>query len=237
MEKTPPSEDGEAMRRNAGQSVSLAAKNWFAAYTISRHEKRVTQHLVQRQIEHFLPLYRVQHKWKDGSRVALDLPLFPGYVFVRIDPNGRGGVLAIPGVVSIIGTASQPAPLPDHEVEALRSGLDPMRVEPHPLLTAGQRVRIRKGALSGLEGIVLRRKSGYRVVLTLDLLMQSIAIEVDGEDVEPVETSFPLTLETIDKDLEQQQRTKRTSLYEFKCLDSDPKPSPFPESGVYAARR
>lgn len=235
VEKTPPSEDGEALRKNAVEPVSeVRQRHWFAVYTTSRHEKRVAHHMIQRRVEHFLPVYRVQHKWKDGSRVTLDLPLFPGYVFVRIDPRDRGGVLEVPGVVSIIGTASRPAPLPDQEVEALRAGLDPMSVEPHPLLTTGQRVRIKQGALSGLEGIVLRRKSGCRVVLTLDLLMQSIAIEVDGDDVEPLEASFPLTVEAIDKEVDQPQRT---SLYELKCLDSDPKTSPFTLPGVYVARR
>lgn len=207
------------MRRKPANTASNPVRQWFAVYTTSRHEKRVAQHLEQRQIEHFLPVYRAQHRWKDGSRVALDLPLFPGYLFVRIVAHDRVGVLEVPGVVSMIGAGSRPAALPDFEVETLRAGLDPMRAEPHPLLTVGQRVRIRVGALTGLEGIVVRRKSGFRVVLTLDLLMQSIAIEVDGDDVEPVDTSFPLTLEATDKELEQPQRT---SLYQFKCLDSYP---------------
>jgi transcription antitermination factor NusG len=144
----------------------------------------VARNLGQRQIEHFLPIYRTQHTWKDGTRVMLDLPLFPGYIFVRIDLHDRVGVLEVPGVVSMIGTARQPAPLPDLEVEALRAGLDPTKAVPHPLLTVGQRVRITRGALAGVEGIVVRKKSGFQVVLTLNLLMQSIAIEVSGDDVE-----------------------------------------------------
>jgi transcription antitermination factor NusG len=144
----------------------------------------VARNLGQRQIEHFLPIYRTQHTWKDGTRAMLDLPLFPGYVFVRIDLHDRVGVLEVPGVVSMIGTARQPAPLPDLEVEALRAGLDPTKAVPHPLLTVGQRVRITRGALAGVEGIVVRKKSGFQVVLTLNLLMQSIAIEVSGDDVE-----------------------------------------------------
>lgn len=204
------------MRGNVGEPASMV-RHWFAVYTTSRHEKRVAQHLGQRQIEHFLPVYREEHRWKDGSRVLLDLPLFPGYVFVRIFPQDKVGVLEVPGVVSLIGTASRPAPLPDFEVEILRAGLDPMRAQPHPLVTAGHRVRIKVGALAGLEGIVLRKKGGFRVVLTLDPLMQSIAIEVDGDDVELVDTSFPLKLEVTDKEIEQPQLAP---LYEFKCLDS-----------------
>ena len=210
-----------------------SVSRWFAVYTTSRHEKQVARHMEQRKIRHFLPLYRAQHKWKDGSNVMLDLPLFPGYVFVRITPLERIGVLEVPGVISMVGTGSKPAPLSDFEVELLRAGLDPMRAEPHPLLTVGQRVRIRVGALAGLEGIVLRKKNGFRVVLTLNLLMQSIAIEVDGDDVEPVDTSFPLTLEATDKQIEQPQRTP---LYEFKCLDSYPNSSSVSLRGAHVAR-
>jgi transcription antitermination factor NusG len=174
------------MYKIAGDRVLDGARRWFAVYTTCRHEKRVARHLMLREIEHFLPIYRTQHRWKDGSRVMIDLPLFPGYIFVRIDERKRVGVLEVPGVVSMIGAGPRPAALPDFEVEALRTGLDPMKAEPHPLLTVGQRVRIKSGALAGVEGIVIRKKSGLRVVLTLSLLMQSIAIEVGGDDVEPV---------------------------------------------------
>src|SRR5580698_2688727 len=146
VENTPPSEDGEALRKNSSTPSQARSpnseRNWFAVYTTCRHEKRVARNLEQRRIEHFLPIYRTQHTWKDGTRVMLDLPLFPGYVFVHIDLHDRVGVLEVPGVVSMIGTAKQPAPLPDLEVEALRAGLDPTKTEPHPLLTVGQRVRI-----------------------------------------------------------------------------------------------
>jgi transcription antitermination factor NusG len=232
--KAPPSEDGEAMRRIAAEPATTSQRRWFAVYTTSRHEKRVAQHLHQREIEHFLPVYRAEHKWKDGTRALLDLPLFPGYVFVRIPPHVRVEVLEVPGVVSMIGSGSRPAPLPDLEVEALRVGLDPTRAEPHPLLTVGQKVRIKVGALTGLEGIVVRKKSGFRVVLTLDLLMQSIAIEVDGDDVEPVDASFPLTLEATNKEIEQPQGAP---LYEFKCLDSYPDSSSVDRRSVHFARR
>lgn len=205
--------------RKSTPGSSISDPHWFAVYTISRHEKRVARHLEQRQIEHFLPLYRTQHCWKDGSRAVVELPLFPGYVMARTRWNERLGVLETPGVVSIVGTGKGPAPLPDFEVEALRRGLDPARAEPHPLLTVGKRVRIKTGALAGIEGIVIRSKSGYRVVLTLNLLQQSIAIEVDGEDVEFADTSLPLTVQALKEDIEHPQRTP---LYQFPCLDSYP---------------
>jgi transcription antitermination factor NusG len=161
------------------------ASKWFALYTASRHEKRVAQHLGQREIEFYLPLYRSERKWSDGSRVTLDLPLFPGYMFVHIRRDERGRVLGVPGALSVVsGTGGAPAWLPDATIDALRSGLAARPARPHPLLTAGQRVRIRSGALAGFEGIVVRSKNGCRVVLTLEHIMQSYAVEVAQEDLE-----------------------------------------------------
>ncbi|MGA2569235.1 MAG: UpxY family transcription antiterminator [Terracidiphilus sp.] len=179
--------------RRAPAAFSLTAhlppaaqqSRWFALYTAARHEKRVAQHLSQREIECYLPLYRSDRKWRDGSRVTLELPLFPGYLFVHIPRIQRGPVLAVPGVVALVGgTGGQPAPLPDATIEALRIGLTLRPAQPHPLMTAGQRVRIRSGALAGFEGVVVRSKNGFRVVLTLEHIMQSYAVEVDRDDLE-----------------------------------------------------
>jgi transcription antitermination factor NusG len=157
-------------------------------YTTSRHEKRVAQYFSQRQIEFYLPLYRAERKWSDGSRVTLDLPLFPSYIFVHIPRNERVRVLDVPGALAVVGgTGGQPAPLPDAAIDALRTGLQLRSAEPHPLLTVGQRARIRSGALAGMEGVVVRKKNGFRVILTLEHIMQSIAVEVDREDIEPLQ--------------------------------------------------
>jgi transcriptional antiterminator NusG len=158
---------------------------WFALYTTARHEKRVAEHLSQRQIECYLPLYRSERKWSDGSRVTLELPLFPCYLFIHIRRKERVSVLSVPGALAVVGgTGGEPAALPDASIDALRSGLEMRHAQPHPLLTVGQRVRIRSGALAGLEGIVVRNKSGFRVVMTLEHIMQSYSIEVDMEDLE-----------------------------------------------------
>jgi transcription antitermination factor NusG len=158
---------------------------WYAAYTSPRHEKRVEQHLSQRGVEHYLPVYRSSRKWRNGLKVILDLPLFPGYIFVRIKRTARIRVLEAPGVLAIVGnSASEMTPLPEAEVDALRSGLQMRQAEPHPLLTVGQRARIRSGALAGMEGIVVRKKNSLRVVLTMDLIMQSVSVEVDGSELE-----------------------------------------------------
>jgi transcription antitermination factor NusG len=164
-------------------------QKWFAVYTSPRHEKRVGQYLLQKEIEHYVPLYQARRKWRDGSKVTLDLPLFPGYVFVRIDRSERVRVLQVPGVLSIVGgTGRQPASMPDAEIDALRAGLSLRHAEPHPLLTVGQRARIRSGALAGMVGIVVRQKNSLRVVLTMDLIQQSVVVEVDGAELETLDS-------------------------------------------------
>lgn len=178
-------------KRSSGaetQPVASSEPNWFAVYTASRHEKRVAQHLSQRKIEYFLPLYRSARKWSDGSRVIVELPLFPGYLFVHIRRNERVQVLKVPGALAVVGgKGREPVPLPDGAIEALRAGLHLRVAEPCPLLTVGQRARIRSGALAGMEGIVVRKKNSLRVVLTLEHIMQSIAVEVNAEDLEPLQ--------------------------------------------------
>lgn len=166
---------------------------WFAVYTASRHEKKLAVHLSTRHIEHFLPLYRSLRKWKDGSKVNVELPLFPNYIFVRIARRDRLRVLQVPGVLSIAGAGREPSPLPDDEIEALRRGIGLSRIEPHPYLVIGQKVRINAGPLIGMEGILVRKKSSLRVVITLSLIMQSVAVELDAEDLDPIDT-LPRTI-------------------------------------------
>ena len=113
-------------------------------------------------------------------------PLFPNYVFVHIAPPQRTSVLAVHGVLGMVGRGHVASALPDAEIASLRTGVQLRRFEPHPYLVAGERVRIKFGAMEGMEGILLRRKNGLRVVLTLDLIERSVAVEVDAEDVEPV---------------------------------------------------
>jgi transcription antitermination factor NusG len=159
---------------------------WYAAYTHARHEKRVDAQLRERGIESFLPLYRSVRRWKD-RRKQLELPLFPGYVFVRIPLRSRLAVLTIPGVTQLVTFGGVPAPLPDHEIEALREGLARNAcMEPHPYLKVGRRVRVYNGPVAGATGILLRRKDKFRLVLSIDLLMRSVSLEVDECDVEPL---------------------------------------------------
>ena len=167
-------------------SEQAAPPNWFAVYTVPRHEKRVAEYFELRQIESYLPLYRARRRWRDGSNPELELPLFPGYIFVRIGSYQRVRVLEVPGVLSIVSAGREPLPLPDFEIESLRSGLHLRNPEPHPYLVIGERVRIQAGALAGIEGVLVRKKNNLRVVLTLDHITQSIAVEVDADEVEAI---------------------------------------------------
>jgi transcription antitermination factor NusG len=194
------SEDGEALQKiepailpNAftslppGAHEASSSPRWYAVYTTNRHEKRVALHFNQREIEYYLPLYRVERRWRNGLRVTLDLPLFPCYIFARISASERVRVLNVPGALTLVGgTGGEPVPLADTDISALRWGLQEGIIEPHPRLTCGQQVRILTGAFAGMEGVVLRRKGGCRVVITLKQIMQSISVEVEESNLEPL---------------------------------------------------
>jgi len=171
---------------SASIGSSIDHHSWFAVFTKAHHEKAVRQHLLQRQIETFLPLYSQVRQWTNRRRVTLQLPLFPNYVFVWLDRRDRARVLAVQGVLSIVGQGYDPTPLSEFEIESLRSGLHLRNFEPHPLLVVGTKVRIKVGALEGMEGVLLRNKNNLRVVLTVALINQSVAVEVNADDVEPL---------------------------------------------------
>jgi transcription antitermination factor NusG len=174
----------EAGLLTALRGVEPPPSHWYAAYTCSRHEKCVAKQLEERRIECFLPLYRTWRRWKD-RRKQIDLALFPGYVFVRIGLPERLRVLELPGVVRLVSFNGQPAPLPEQDIEALRNGLHAqIHAEPHPYLRVGRKVRITRGPLVGAEGVLLRKKHKFRIVISLEVIMRSIAVEVDAADVE-----------------------------------------------------
>lgn len=184
------------VREGAASSVSTAVQwstqafgaresRWYAIYVCTHHEKKVTHQLEERRLDSFLPVYRSVRRWKD-RRKELDMVLFPGYVFVRMDIRDRLRVQELPGVVGLVSCNGQPVPIPQQEIEALKEGLVAgVRVEPHPYLKAGRQVRVKHGPLQGLRGALIRRKEGFRVVFSLDLIMRSIAVEVDEGDIEP----------------------------------------------------
>jgi len=181
---SPFGEEGSFSGLSCAPGEAVTASPWFAVYTCANHEKRVAAHLTARGVEHFLPLYRSRRVWKD-RRVFLDLPLFPGYLFARFALTARLRVLDVPGVVRLVGFNGQPYPLAESDVETLRTGIrSALRIEPHPYLTAGSRVRVARGPLAGMHGILVRRKNICRVVLSLELIARSAAVEVDAADIE-----------------------------------------------------
>jgi transcription antitermination factor NusG len=159
---------------------------WYAAYTRSRHEKRVAEHLRRKSVEVLLPLYETVHQWKNG-RAKVQLPLFPGYLFVRIPYQERLRVLEVPGVAYLVGSSAYPTPIPEPEMYLLRRAIDSgLCAEPYPYLSIGQRVRIKSGPLTGADGVLIRKKQDFRLVLSVDLIMRSIIVDVDGSDVEGI---------------------------------------------------
>jgi len=166
--------------------VAHVGPRWYAVYTCANHEKRVAEQLRERSVEYFLPLYESVRRWKD-RRVRLQTPLFPGYVFVRVALRDRLSVLKTPGIVQLVSFGGQPVPLPQEDIQAIQSCLSHgLQVEPHPYLRIGRRVQVIKGPLQGLKGTVIRRKNRSRLVLSFELIMRAVVVEIDETDLEPV---------------------------------------------------
>ena len=160
------------------------AANWYAVYTRHQHEKTVANGLVGKQFEVFLPIFSSARRWKDRT-VRLPLPLFPGYVFLRGDTDRRLDILTTPGVHCLLCWGGKPAVVPEAEIEAVRRVVEArFQVEPYPFLRCGDKVRVTSGALAGIEGIVVRKKNSCRLVLSVELLQKSVAVEVGGITVE-----------------------------------------------------
>ena len=158
---------------------------WYAVYTCANHEKSVARQLDLRSIETFLPLYERVSRWKD-RRIRLQSPLFPGYVFVRIPLLEKLRVLEVPSVARLVGFNGQPTPLPEGELDVLRRGLRAgLYAEACPYLQVGRRVRVRSGPLQGLEGILKKKKTTFRFVISMELIQRSISVEMDAADLEP----------------------------------------------------
>jgi transcription antitermination factor NusG len=160
--------------------------DWCALYTRHQHEKMVTEMLSTKGFEVFLPLYESVHRWKDRKRL-LSLPLFPCYVFVRGALSRKLQVVTTPGVHMILYNGERVATIPEDEIQTIRRAVEgKFKVEPHPFLKCGDRVRVKKGSLEGVHGILIRKKNTNRLVLSVDMLAQSVAVEIEASDVEPV---------------------------------------------------
>ena len=168
-------------------SASDSGQVWWALYTRHQHEKSVAQNLTNKGFDVFLPLYESTRRWRDRTK-NLWLPLFPCYVFVRGGLSRRSMVVTTPGVHMILYNGERVAVIPEAEIDAIRLVVSgPTRVEPHPYLRCGERVRVTRGSLTGVEGVLLRKKSVYRLVLSVEMLAQSVAVEINAVDVEPLQ--------------------------------------------------
>jgi transcription antitermination factor NusG len=167
-------------------SVEQTPRKWFAVVTTPQHEKAASRHLDFAGIETFLPTYESSRTWKNRQKVRVQLPLFPTYLFVRIDQADRSRVLRTPGVRQLVGNSREPLCLPDREIEFLRSSLLEQKAEPHVGLIVGQRVRIKRGPMRGVEGWLVRKSSEWRFVLTVQLIHHHVAVEVDASTLEPI---------------------------------------------------
>jgi transcriptional antiterminator NusG len=171
-------------------SASICETNrghfWFALQTRSRHEQIVRHELAIRNIEEFLPTVKRLSQWKDRKK-EIEFPLFPGYCFARFSLDKRLAVLQSPGVVHIVG-ALRPEPIPDLEIESLRIVLNNRtRYELHPYLKEGCLVEVTKGPMQGVKGIFVRHARPYRLVLSINLIHQAVAVEVDASSVVPAQ--------------------------------------------------
>ncbi len=175
---------GEVNRESAA-----AGSPWFALSVKSRYEKTVATFLDSKGYESFLPLYKSRRQWSDRIKEA-EVPLFPGYLFCRFDIHNRLPILMIPGVQHVVGGAQLPTPIDDNEMNALRTVIHAgLSRQPWPFLQIGDRVKIERGSLAGVEGILLQIKGRHRLVLSVSLLQRSVAVDMDSAAVMPLRTS------------------------------------------------
>jgi transcription antitermination factor NusG len=171
-------------RNDSRDSDSIRAPGWYALCTRHQHEKVIASALSTNGFEVLLPLYRAEHQWKDRKK-QLSLPLFPCYVFVHTSLGERVEILRTSGVHQFVGFGGTPSVIPTEEIEALRRAVDSsLVVEPHPFLQFGDRVRVKSGPLEGFQGILVRQKNTCRLVLSIEMLSRSVAVEMDMTKIE-----------------------------------------------------
>jgi transcription antitermination factor NusG len=162
---------------------------WFALHVKSHYEKIVATMARHRGLEEFLPLYQSRRRWSDRFK-SVEVPLFPGYIFCRVNPEHRLPVLTIPGVVSIVGIGKVPVPIDEAEIVAIQQAIGAgLLAEPYPFLDVGQRVRLAEGPLKGLEGFLVEVRKEQRIAVSVTLLKRSVAIEIDRHWVRPLDPS------------------------------------------------
>ncbi len=160
---------------------------WYAARTQPRHEKTALRHLQVRNVESFLPLYKSVRHWRNRTTPTLELPLFPGFIFVHLKLIDRVRVLSVPGILDVVCDGTRPSTVCDRKIDALRKIVVHPSVEPHPFSNFGTRVRVTTGPLAGIEGHLFTNADIKRVVIPIDIIMQAASVEVAEANVEPIE--------------------------------------------------
>lgn len=179
------------MRDALNSDAGMPQAPWCAVYTRHQHERVVAGMLSAKGLDVFLPLYASHRHWKDREQV-LQMPLFPCYVFVRDGQHRRLQIVTTPGVHSMVRNGEQVAVVRNEEIAAIRRSVESaLPLEPHPYLDCGERVRVKRGALEGIEGILVRRKNQCRLVLSVDILTKAVAVELAAADVEPAGRQLP----------------------------------------------
>lgn len=166
--------------------ITDVADNWYAVQTQARHEKMVARRLEERHVPVFLPMIKEVHRWSDRKKVV-EVPLFGCYVFARIAANAaeRLRILRVEGVHSLVGSRGEGTPIPDEQIEAVRTVIEErLPWHSHPFIKVGQRVRIRSGALDGMEGVLVSRNGDRTLVISIDAIQRSLAVRLEGYELE-----------------------------------------------------
>lgn len=167
-------------------SAADEIQRWYALRTRSRHEKLVRDRLARQGVEYLLPTLTRLSQWKDRKK-AIEVPLFSGYCFARFSWRDHMPVLMVPGVVNIVGSGTNPEPISDEEISALKSLMaSALPYDAHPYLREGMAVEVIRGPLEGLRGILIRKDKRYRLVISVHLIKQAAAVEIDAVDVGPI---------------------------------------------------
>lgn len=165
-------------------NTDISENNWYAVYTIVRHEKAVYSSLIDKSINTYLPIREVVNRWKDRNKKVL-LPLFPGYIFVNFDLKDKLNVLTTKGVVRILGVNGNPIAIPDQQVNSIKGLLESnLNYDPYQYLVEGKEVKVVNGPLTGSRGKVIERRGQYRLILSVDLIQRAVSVEVDIDDVD-----------------------------------------------------
>jgi transcription antitermination factor NusG len=171
---------------NSTGNTNISQRNWYAVYTIVRHEKKVYSSLLDKSIDAYLPIREVVNRWKDRNKKVL-LPLFPGYVFVNLDLRDKLKVLTTKGVVRILGVNGNPTPIPDQQIGSIKSLLESnLKYDLYSYLVEGREIEVINGPLMGSRGKIVQRRGQHRLILSVDLIQRAVSVEVDIDDVELV---------------------------------------------------